>query len=136
MARKAAKIPKKKQLAKDCLDLWSKCVRARDGKCQICGDDNRLSAHHIRSVTHNTTKYDLENGLCLCWKCHSQQKWHHERFQDMVIDIIGDDKYRELKRKSLCVVDYSTADLEDLKEDLTKRLARIKAGLDFDNLPF
>jgi hypothetical protein len=130
------KLPKKKRLIKDCLDEWSLCVRERDKVCRICGSDQRLSAHHIRSVTHNSTKFDLENGICLCWSCHSQQKFHPERFQDSVIDVIGDEKYAALKRKSLQVVDYSTSDLEEKRDNLRRKLHDFKAGVDFDNIPF
>ena len=133
---KARKVSKKQKLIKDCDALWSQCIIARDKTCRYYNIDTRLSAHHIRSRTHLATRWDLENGICLSWKIHFLQKANPEKFQDMVLEIIGDEKYQTLKRKSLCVVDYTIADLEDLKQNLQKRLERIKAGLDFDNLPF
>jgi hypothetical protein len=72
----------------------------------------------------------------LSWRVHFLQKANPERFQDLIINIIGDKKYQALKRKSLQVVDYTTADLEQIKQDLTNKLKDIKAGLDFDNIPF
>jgi len=72
----------------------------------------------------------------LSWRVHFLQKANPERFQDLIINIIGDKKYQALKRKSLQVVDYTTADLEQIKQDLTNKLKDIKAGLDFDNVPF
>ena len=129
-------IPKKKKLENECDKLWSQCIIARDGTCRGTNSIDRLSAHHIRSRTHKSTKWDLENGLCLSWKVHFLQKANPERFQDLIINIIGDKKYQALKRKSLQVVDYTTADLEQIKQDLTNKLKDIKAGLDFDNIPF
>lgn len=35
----AKKLPKKKLLERECLDLWSKCVRERDKVCRNCGSD-------------------------------------------------------------------------------------------------
>ena len=129
-------IPKKKRLENECDKLWSQCIIARDGTCRGTNSIDRLSAHHIRSRTHRSTRWDLDNGLCLSWKVHFLQKANPERFQDLIINIIGDKKYQALKRKSLQVVDYSIADLEQIKEDLTNKLKDIKAGLDFDNIPF
>lgn len=129
------KVSKKRKLEKKCLDLWSRCVRARDLTCRGCNSDYRLSAHHIRSRTNLSTKYLLDNGICLCWKCHSLQKFNPERFQDLVIDIIGDDFYQELKRKSLMeITKHTDYDLEMICEYLEEELKRIKAG-DFE-IPF
>ena len=129
-------IPKKKKLENECDKLWSQCVIARDGTCRGTNSSDRLSAHHIRSRTHRSTRWDLDNGLCLSWRVHFLQEANPERFQDLIINIIGDKKYQALKRKSLQVVDYTTADLEQIKQDLTNKLKDIKAGLDFDNIPF
>ena len=128
MAKKPKKLPKNKLLEKECLNLWSQCIRERDKVCRNCGSDEHLSAHHIRSVTHHSTKYMLANGICLCWrKCHFLQKHHPERFQDMVIEIIGDDEYQRLKRMSLTdIVKHTVYDLEGIKEYLQQELKRLK----------
>lgn len=117
-----------KKLDEQCLKLWSQCVITRDRTCRNCNSDERLSAHHIRSRTHKNTKYDIRNGLTLCWKCHSQQKFNPERFQDFVLDIIGQQKYNHLKLLSAVVTDITIADLEDTKEVLTAKLKDLKNG--------
>jgi hypothetical protein len=132
-----SKKSEKKKLEEECDRLWSKCIIARDKTCRYYNtDSDRLSAHHIRSRTHKSTRWDLDNGICLSWKVHFLQKANPERFQDMVIEIIGDGKYQALKSKSLKVYNYNIKDLEDLKEHLKRKLSRIEAGMDFDNLPF
>ena len=130
------KKTKKQILEAECDKLWSQCIIARDRTCRGTNSLDRLSAHHIRSRTHRSTRWDLDNGLCLSWKVHFLQKANPERFQDLIINIIGDEKYQALKRKSLTPVNYTTADLEDIRDDLRKKLNDIKAGLDFDNIPF
>lgn len=130
------KKPAKKKLEDELDKLWSRCVIARDKTCRVTNSEDRLSAHHIRSRTHRSTRWDLDNGLCLSWRVHFLQKANPERFQDQVIEVIGDNKYQALKRKSLTVYDYNIKDLEELKEHLKSRLAKIEAGLDFDCLPF
>ena len=130
------KKPAKKQLEDACDKLWSQCIIARDRTCRYYNTKDRLSAHHIRSRTHKSTRWDLDNGICLSWKVHFLQKANPERFQDIVIDIIGDEKYQALKRKSLVVFDYNIKDLEDMRDFLKTRLDKFEAGLDFDDLPF
>ena len=46
---------------------WSHAVKLRDGfKCVICGETERLNAHHIIVRENPEVKYDILNGLSLC----------------------------------------------------------------------
>lgn len=53
---------------------WRKDVYERDSyTCQNCGDSKggNLVAHHINSHDiHKDQRYDIENGVTLCEKCH------------------------------------------------------------------
>lgn len=50
---------------------WAQKVKERDGnKCVICGEAERLNAHHIIVRENHFTKLDVENGLSLCPKHH------------------------------------------------------------------
>lgn len=51
---------------------WRKAVIERAcGKCEICGRNLPLEAHHIRSIHKDISGiYDLENGQALCNDCH------------------------------------------------------------------
>jgi 5-methylcytosine-specific restriction endonuclease McrA len=50
---------------------WADAVKDRDGrKCVICGETERLNAHHIIARENHETKFDIENGLSLCPKHH------------------------------------------------------------------
>jgi len=133
---KKKRISPKRKLEMECFSLWSDCIIARDKTCRYTNSDERLSGHHIRSRTHHATRFNLENGICLSWKVHFLQKANPERFQDMVIEIIGDEKYQALKRMSQVVVDQTVADLQEIKEHLQEQLRKFKTGVDFENLPF
>ena len=66
------KLTNLKKLIKKADSLWSQCVRARDKECILCGSKNALQAHHF-IVTRNQSnkyKYDLRNGVTLCYGCH------------------------------------------------------------------
>jgi 5-methylcytosine-specific restriction endonuclease McrA len=116
--------PDRKKLEKELLDLWSKAARLRDGKCKNCGNDQRLSAHHIRVKRHSITKYSLENALTLCWPCHSLQKLNPERFHDMIIEIIGQKEYDRLKKISNMTYKWSLEELERIKEQLLSEIGK------------
>ena len=57
---------------------WRKAVFERDGyKCQCCGDKSRkghpvtLQAHHLDGFAKNESlRYDVNNGITLCYNCH------------------------------------------------------------------
>ena len=56
------------------LPKWAKLVKERDGyTCQKCGSKESLQAHHVHPVaTHPELSEDVDNGLTLCKKCHSE----------------------------------------------------------------
>lgn len=125
MAKKP-KAPSKTSIEKSAYDVWSKCIRAKQRVCRICGSDSGLQAHHIRSRTHAATRFDLANGLCVCRKCHIIQKFNPELFQDRVIEVVGDREYQRLKRKSLVPYKLGTNDLKDVIDRLKDELKRIE----------
>ena len=55
---------------------WRKRVFSRDKrKCQMpgCGYKKALNAHHIkRWADAPYLRYDVDNGITLCWRCHKQ----------------------------------------------------------------
>lgn len=76
--------PKKSKLdttsgLNDALDkAWSLAVRQK-GFCEHCFEIlplKKLQAHHIFSRRHFSTRWDLNNGVSLCWQCHIQ--WAHK----------------------------------------------------------
>ncbi len=54
---------------------WRKAVFERDGfTCQLCGRvGGGLQAHHIRHWSTNINeRYQVQNGVTLCKKCHKE----------------------------------------------------------------
>jgi hypothetical protein len=53
---------------------WSTLVRERDGKCLYCGraaPQYVLNAHHYLRRGVKATRLMLENGITLCFQCHT-----------------------------------------------------------------
>lgn len=60
---------------------WSKDIKIRDEfRCRICNRINvYLESHHLNSwATYPDQRYSLENGVCLCQRCH---QLFHATFQ-------------------------------------------------------
>ena len=51
---------------------WAKAVKQQAGyKCVICGSNEKLESHHIKPRSlYPEHEFNIENGLCLCHKCH------------------------------------------------------------------
>jgi len=74
---------------------WMNAVKARDGKCLVCGSTEKLESHHIVPLAvlvgvHGITNreqareckelWDLENGMTVCARCH--YKIHGRKYED------------------------------------------------------
>ena len=61
--------------------LFSLFVRSLD-HCEKCSSINNLQAAHIYSRRYVNLRYDIQNVLCLCSKCHFQ--WHDSPLDSMI----------------------------------------------------
>ncbi|MCK9370806.1 hypothetical protein M0R04_12930 [Candidatus Dojkabacteria bacterium] len=92
---------KKSKLGKECKDLWTFIVKARaNWACEVCGkDDGKLDAHHFFTKGgHPHLKYDIENGMALCFVHHTggREGAHHDPlFTDKILGRIAG--YRQIR---------------------------------------
>jgi len=55
------------------LITWSKLIKFRDKKCQICGTIHNLNSHHIFfKKYYPELSLNLNNGTTLCVWCHGE----------------------------------------------------------------
>ena len=99
-----AKLPSKTTLRNKADKLWSQRIR-EIGYCEKCGKTGLLNAHHIFGRGNFGTRYDLQNGVCLCPDCHkfNRQYSAHEapmEFAKWILSKRGDDWYNRLKEKA------------------------------------
>lgn len=72
-----------------------KAIFLRDNYiCQLCNKPSReLQAHHIKLfVKFIDLRYDLNNGITLCRKCHSSIRMKEEKFEKFFQDIVNKTK--------------------------------------------
>lgn len=61
--------------------IWKKKVKQKANyTCDKCGSKDNLVAHHkIEWIYSINGRFDLDNGQCLCDKCHKKE--HNDLFQ-------------------------------------------------------
>lgn len=63
-----------KKLIKEADKLFSELVR-RKGMCEKCGSVKNLQCAHVISRTNKHLRWNRDNALCLCLRCHLY--WAH-----------------------------------------------------------
>lgn len=75
---KPKKLPKRSTLINKADDLWRGIVKINK-VCERCGSrGGKLEAHHIMGRSRQSIKWDLRNGICLCYHCHYPSGMHSE----------------------------------------------------------
>ena len=101
--------------------ICSEIVRSR-GKCEKCGNAETLQCCHIFSRTYRSVRFDLDNLLCLCAKCHAWAHAQPTRFTEFVKSYLGS-KYEILDEKFREISHFKIQDLEDKYKVLTDILS-------------
>ena len=124
-----------KWLNKKLDEAWSKAVRLQ-GYCSYCGKRSPevvLHAHHIFSRRHFSTRWDVENGVCLCTGCHLYIAHKDiQEFADWVLNRFGAECLERLRRKAhtpaLFGKDDKRAILDDLEGIINKHSEQVVRG--------
>ena len=124
--RKYKKKTNRQKLIKKLDNLWSLKIR-EPRKCELCGkkgDIKNFDAHHIRGRGNMSTRWDLDNGACLCKGCHRFKIHMDTMTSSILIDKLkkkrGKDWFPKLVKKSNKIVKHSIQDLKDIKDKFNK----------------
>ena len=105
--------------------MWADAVKKRAGyKCEYCQEEGReisaygvwLNACHIVGRRYRATRWDLNNGVCLCYSCHKQYDEHGPK-EGRIVKMIGLKRKEELQRKAKQTV-AKYQDFEEIKRSL------------------
>lgn len=97
---------------------WSKRVLERDFyRCQWCFRAGTDPHHIIYKSQSQATRWDIDNGICLCRECHDEAHKNPERFRRDMMRNMGI-KYNELQEKAKLIVHYKKPDLLEILKKL------------------
>ena len=111
---------KRQKLEKQLDNAWSEYVRSRDKSCRKCFGGGSIAAHHAFGRRHLVTRWDIFNGVGLCYPCHIN--WAHRDpggFSVWFRDYVGKEEFERLAITHRQVVKFTVADLELMLEVLT-----------------
>jgi len=110
------------KLKRKCDKVWSLIIR-KLGHCELCDSTEFLNAHHIITKRNSNLRWDLQNGICLCSRCHkfSLRSAHNNPFT--IIDWLKDKHSIESHLRIVAQQDikkFTYEDMEQILEGLTK----------------
>lgn len=110
----------RKKLIQKLDTVVSLIVRARDGKCVICGSTQRLQCSHLIKRGRLATRFDLDNCSCNCASCNWRHNSYPEYYTEWFLEHKGNELYSKLIEQSQQLWKPSNAELESLLEHLNK----------------
>ncbi len=94
----------KTTLRNKALKAWKeKTLKAHNYKCELCGSDWKLTAHHFyfrSSAIH--LLLEIDNGICICGKCHATLHWKgkdQKLVEDKIVKLRGIKWLNRIKAK-------------------------------------
>ena len=110
-----------RSVKKSCDRLFSQIIRSL-GFCVRCGSKQNLQCCHIYSRKYNSVRFDEQNAVCLCARCH---RWGHDNptdFTKWLETFINLDRLREKRNK---IVKYKLDDWLQLEAVLKQKVEAI-----------
>jgi hypothetical protein len=87
-------------------------VRSK-GYCVKCGKEQNLQACHIFSRKNLSTRWDLENVICMCAGCHFWSHTNPVLFGEFVKEYLGELRYEALKARATAIKKWRDEELDN-----------------------
>ena len=107
--------------------LFAKVVRL-SGSCTACLSHDRIQCAHIVSRRYRATRWDRDNAMPLCAKCHTYYTHRPLEWEAWVVSRIGEGRWFDLKARALAGRKWTRAELEDRAAELREVLAAYESG--------
>ena len=128
--RKAVKKAKtERRKLRDQLDkLWAGIIKQRANNiCEYedCSRTTYLNSHHIFGKMNMATRWNLENGLCLCCGHHTLNTFSAHQspaFEDWIKKHIGKERYRRIEARSHTIKKWTIPELKELVEEFKEEV--------------
>lgn len=122
------KIKAKNGIEKKLDDAWSKLVKLRAGnKCEYCGTKTKqLHSHHLFTRSRRSTRWDVQNGICLCAGHHVLGNFSAHKspleFTEWLYTYKGKDFIDKIRLKSNGLGKFTLFEKEILLKELQKEI--------------
>ncbi len=114
------------------MELWSQLVKIRAGyKCEYSADKHtpKLNSHHIYGKRIKSTRYDPDNGICLCVGHHKGYKMSPHlspsAFTDWLKEYRGQEWHDNLMRKAM-TLDLSKTTKKEIMDKLRESIRELE----------
>jgi len=94
-------------------------VKARDGRCIVCGTTENLTSGHLFSRVAYSTRWDLDNVYAQCRNCNFRHESDPYPMMEAVKKIHSPKLIEHLHRKYVTPHKYKTFELEELYNELS-----------------
>lgn len=109
-------MSKRTALVKKLDTYFSKWIRARDGRCVVCGTTERLNCGHLFSRIAYSTRWSELNCHAQCFKCNNSHEYDPYPMTSWFIKKFGEKAYDDLHREYSTPRKFKDYDLEELIE--------------------
>lgn len=113
--------------------IFSDIIRERvDYTCEHCGTfvptGERQACHcaHIHGRKHQATRYDPDNAVCLCAKCHYWFTDHPTEFTYWLHQHLGDGHMEILREKVRAIKKWIKGEKDEMRQHYRKELERMR----------
>lgn len=105
-------------------NIWAGAVKIKaEHKCEYCGEMKSLNSHHIFGKRNANTKWDIENGICLCAGHHTFKTFSAHQspeFIDWIKDYIGKERYERIRIKANQIKKWTQSEKREIYTKLKK----------------
>lgn len=123
---------KKKNIDKDLDGAWSLLVKLVAGnKCEYCGKESPLNSHHVYSRAKRSTRWFIDNGVCLCVGHHTFSSTFSAHltpteFTEWIIEKRGKEWYDNLRLMAHKTMKIDQYEKEQILEFLLTEIKKLK----------
>ena len=124
-------------LRRDAADDWcSKVVRARDGACVRCGNDQHTQACHIYGRRMKVLRWSLDNLVTGCPACHRRWTENPVEFHDFLDGYLGSGHMAILREKSQGHLKTTKALRKEVAAHYRAEFRRMEEDFDYEPVSY
>lgn len=102
--KKRDKLPSTKTMRNKCDKLLTPIIKAQHPYCllraaELCAGETQVAHHHVLKSKSTRLRYEIENLIPLCHRCHSLLHSHETYWSSRIVELKGMDWWKELSAK-------------------------------------